>query len=116
MNGIELTVKEFAPYDDIVRGRALHPISKKPIESYRFTILNFGMKDGKNNIQKIAMKDSEMAMWHVCGSTGPMDGVAKSIGTQRSSGIDGYQVNFLAQIGIRVQDPTSCGELILRVN
>lgn len=115
LNGLSLTVKEFAPYDDIVRNRALHPISMKPIESYRFTILNFGRKDGVSNIRKVAMQDSEMAMWHVCGSTDPMGGVAKSIMTQRSSGIDGYDVHFLAQCGIMVQDALSCGELILRV-
>lgn len=115
MNGIELTVKEFAPYDDIVRNRALHPITLKPIESYRFTILNFGRKNGRSNIRKVAMKDSDMAMWHVNGSTDPYGGVAKSISTMRSSGIDGYEVHFLSQCGIMVEDPTSCGELILRI-
>lgn len=115
MNGIELTVKEFAPYDDITRNRTLHPITLKPVESYRFTILNFGTKNGKANIRKVALKDSEMAMWHVAGSTDPYAGVAKSIGTQRSSGIDGYDVHFLAQIGVMVEDPTSCGELILKL-
>lgn len=114
MNGIELTVKEFPPYDDIIRNRELHPITKKPIESYRFTILNFGRKNGRSNIRKVAMKDSDMAMWHVCGSTDPMGGVASSINVQRSSGIDGYEVHFLSQCGIMVEDPTSCGELILR--
>lgn len=115
MNGIELTVKEFEPYDDIVRNREYHPITGKPIESYRFTILNFGRKNGKSNIRKVCMKDSDQIMWHVCGSTDPMGGVAKSIMTQRSSGIDGYEVHFLSQCGIMVEDPTSCGELILRV-
>jgi len=115
LNGIELTVKEFEPYDDVIRNRDLHPVSLKPIESYRFTILNFGRKDGKSNIRKVAMKDSEQAMWHVCGSTDPFGGVAKSTSVQRSSGIDGYEVHFLAQFGIMVEDPTSCAELILRV-
>lgn len=115
MNGIELTVKEFEPYDDIIRNRELHPVTKKPIESYRFTILNFGRKNGRANIRKVAMKDSEMAMWHVSGSTDPYGGVAKSINTQKSSGIDGYEVHFLSQCGIMVEDPTSCGELILRI-
>jgi hypothetical protein len=115
MNGIELTVKEFEPYDDLIRNRELHPITKKPIESYRFTILNFGRKNGRSNIRKVAMQDSDMAMWHVCGSTDPYGGVAKSINMQRSSGIDGYEVHFLSQCGLMVEDPTSCGELILRV-
>ena len=115
MNGIELTVKEFAPYDDIVRNRSYHPVTQKPIESYRFTILNFGRKNGTSNIRKVAMKDSDMAMWHVNGSTDPYGGVANSIMTQRSSGIDGYEVHMLSQCGIMVEDATSCGELILRV-
>jgi len=115
LNGVSLTVKEFPPYDDLVRNRELHPITKKPIESYRFTILNFGRKEGKANIRKIAMTDTEMAMWHVCGSTDPFGGVAKSVNVQRSSGIDGYEVHFLSQCGIMVEDPTSCGELILRI-
>jgi hypothetical protein len=115
MNNIELTVKEFSPYDDIIRGRALHPITLKPIESYRFTILNFGRKNGKSNIRKVAMADSEMAMWHVCGSTDPFGGVAKGINVPRSTGVDGYDVHFLTQCGIMVEDPTSCGELILRI-
>ena len=116
LNGIELTVKEFSPYDDIVQHRKLHPVTLKPAESYRFTILNFGTKNGRANIRKVAMKDSEMAMWHVAGSTDPFGGVAKSINTARSSGIDGYEVHFLSQIGIMVEDPTSCGELILKIN
>lgn len=115
MNGIELTVKEFEPYDDVVRNRELHPITKKPIESYRFTILNFGRKNGRSNIRKVALKDSDNVMWHVCGSTDPYGGVAKSINIMRSSGIDGYEVHFLDQCGIMIEDPTSCGELILRL-
>ena len=115
MNNVELTIKEFDPYDDVVRNRELHPITGKPIESYRFTILNFGRKSGTANIRKVAMKDSDQIMWHVCGSTDPYGLTAKSISTQRSSGIDGYEVHFLSQCGIQVEDPTSCGELILRV-
>lgn len=113
LNGITLTMKEFNPYDDIVRHRTLHPVSMKPIESYRITILNFGTINGKANIRKVAKKNSENAMWHVAGSTTPFGDVSKSISTMRSSGLDGYEVHLLAEIGIQVQDPTSCGELIM---
>ena len=117
MNGITLTVKEFPPYDDIIRNRLLHPKTKKPVESYRFTILNFGKgKSGASNIRKVAMADSEMAYWHVAGSTDPFGGVAKSISTARSSGTDGYEVHFLSECGVMVEDPTSCGELILAID
>lgn len=116
LNGIELTVKEFSEYDDIVRNRQLHPVSKKPLESYRFTILNFGQKNGKSNIRKVVKKNSDNAMWHVAGSTTPFGDVAKSISTMRSSGIDGYQVHMLTECGVQLEDPTSSGELIMRLN
>jgi hypothetical protein len=117
LNGVELTVKEFAPYDDIVRNRTLHPRTKKPLESYRFSILNFGTTaKGEANIVKVCKKDSDLAMWHVCGSTDPMGGVAKSISTMRSSGIDGYEVHMLSECGLMVKDPTSCGELIMSLD
>jgi hypothetical protein len=117
LNGVELTVREFPPYDNLVRNRTLHPISQKPIESYRFTILNFGsVAETKTNIRKVAKSKSENQMWYVAGSTDPMGNVAGSMSTSRSSGIDGYEVHFLAEIGIQVQDPTSCGELIMDLN
>lgn len=116
LNGIELTVKEFPEYDDITRNRQLHPVSKKPLESYRFTILNFGRKNGKSNIRKVVKKNSDNAMWHVCGSTTPFGEVAKTISAMRSSGIDGYQVHMLTELGVQLEDPTSSGELIMRLN
>jgi hypothetical protein len=116
LNGISLTVKEFSPYDDKVRNRTLHPVTKKPIESYRFTILNFGTVKGKANIRKVAKKNSENAMWYVAGSTTPFGEVANSMSVMRSNGLDGYEVHMLAEVGIQLQDPTSCGEMIMRLN
>jgi hypothetical protein len=116
LNGVSLTVKEFSPYDDKTRNRTLHPVSKKPIESYRFTILNFGTVKGKANIRKVAKKNSENAMWYVAGSTTPFGEVANSVSVMRSNGLDGYEVHMLAEVGIQLQDPTSCGEMILRLN
>lgn len=113
LNGVSLTVKEFSPYDDTVRNRTLHPVTRKPIESYRMTILNFGTVKGKANIRKVAKKNSENAMWYVCGSTTPMGEVANSMSIMRSNGLDGYEVHMLAEVGIQIQDPTSCGEMIM---
>ena len=116
LNGVSLTVKEFPPYDDIVRNRTLHPTSGKPIESYRFTILNFGTVRGSANIRKVAKKNSENAMWYVAGSVDPFGNVTNSMSAMRSSGLDGYEVHFLAEVGIQLKDPTSCGEIIMRLN
>lgn len=116
LNGVSLTVKEFSPYDDKTRNRTLHPVTKKPIESYRFTILNFGTVKGKANIRKVAKKNSENAMWYVAGSTTPFGEVANSTSVMRSNGLDGYEVHMLSECGIQLQDPTSCGEMIMRLN
>ena len=116
LNGVSLTVKEFSPYDNKTRNRTLHPVTKKPLESYRFTILNFGTVKGAANIRKVAKNNSENAMWYVCGSTTPYGEVANSMNTMRSNGLDGYEVHMLAEVGIQIQDPTSCGEMVMRLN
>jgi hypothetical protein len=114
VNGIELTVKHFAPYDDTVHNRIKHPVTLKPIESYRFTILDLGRRDGEANIVKVVRKDREFVQWHTGGSVAP-NGYAKSINTLRSNAKDGYSVHFLGEFGIMVRDPRGCGELIMDV-
>ncbi len=113
LNGIELTLKHFPLYDDIVYNRTLHPISGKPLESYRLTFVDFGMRDGESNVQKVVRKDREMAMWHIAGSVAPGSGHAKSKSTLRANAKDGYAVNFLTEQGIMMKDPTTSGELIM---
>ena len=109
LNGTELTLKKLPLYDNTVRNRQLHPVTKRPLESYRFTLLDFSMYDGESNIQKVYKKDSEQVQWYIEGSCGPM-------GTKRngssSSPIDGYIVHYLTECGIMIKNPTSCGELI----
>ena len=115
LNGIELTLKHFPLYDDIVYNRTLHPVSGKPLESYRMTFIDFGMRDGESNVQKVVRKDREMSMWHVAGSVAPGSGHAKSKSTLRANAKDGYTVNFLTEQGIMMKDPTTSGELIMEV-
>ena len=113
--GMEITVKHMKLYDDTVHNRKLHPITLKPLESYRFTFLDFGMRDGEANIVKVARKDRELVMWHTGGSVTPGAGYGKSINTLRSNAKDGYAVHFLGECGIMVRDPRACGELIMDV-
>lgn len=112
LNGIELTLKHFPWYDNTVYNRKLHPVTKKPLESYRMTFIDIGTRDGEANLMKVVRKDREMVMWHVAGSVAPGSGHAKSISTMRANAKDGYTVNFLAEQGIMLKDPTSSGELI----
>jgi hypothetical protein len=114
LNGITLTLKHFPLYDDTYHNRQLHPVSGKPVESYRMTFLDFGMRDGESNIMKVARKGREMVMWHTGGSVSP-SGFSKSIGTLRSDGRDGFTVYFLGEMGIMMKDPTTSGELVLSV-
>lgn len=113
LNGVELTLKHFPLYDNVIYNRKKHPISGKPLESYRMTFLDLGTRDGEANLMKVTRKDRAMVMWHVAGSVAPGQGHAKSINTLRSNGKDGYTVNFLSEQGIMMKDPTSSGELIL---
>jgi hypothetical protein len=115
LNGVELTLRHFPLYDDTVHNRKLHPVTGKPQESYRMTFMDYGMRDGESNIQKVVRKDREMVMWHVAGSVAPGAGHAKSINTLRANGKDGYTVNFLSEQGIMMKDPTTSGELILDI-
>lgn len=112
INGVELTVQHFPPYDDYDRNKKLHPVSGKPTESYRFTIMNIG--DGGSMIKKVYKKDSADVMWYVAGSVDPINGTAKSM-SSRASSIDGYEVNYLSECAYILMDPTSCGELILSI-
>jgi len=112
LNGMELTVKHFPLFDDVVLNRKLHPVSGRPLESYKFLFLDLGMRDGEPNIQKVVRRDREMVMWHIAGSVAPKTGHAKSISTLRANAKDGYSVNFLTEFGYMVKDPTTCGMLV----
>ena len=111
LNGIQITLKHFPVYDNPTFNRKLHPISGKPLESYRMTFVDFGMRDGTSNLRKVVRKDREFVMWHVAGSVAPGSGHAKSISTLRANSKDGYQVNFLSEQGVMLADPTTSGEL-----
>ena len=114
-NGIELTLKHFPLYDDTTYNRLLHPVSGKPLESYRMTFLDLGRRDGQANIVKVVRKDREMVIWNTSGSVAPGTGYSKNKSTVRSNAKDGYSVHFLGEMGIMVRDPRACGELILDV-
>lgn len=110
VNGIEVTLMHYPVYDDPVHNRELNPLTGRPLESYRATFIEFGQYDGQNNITKVAKSGREQLMWYNGGSTSP-DGGKNSKG-QFGSKYDGYQVEVLSEIGIKLHNPLSCGELI----
>lgn len=109
-NGIELTVKRCALFDNMDMFRQLHPITGKPLMSYTFLFVDLGQRDGQANIVKVCRKGREFVQWCTAGSVAPA-GYANDINTVRSNSRDGYQVHFLGEEGIMLRNPLSCGIL-----
>lgn len=107
-NGIELTVKRCAMFDNMEMFRKLHPLSGKPLMSYTFLFIDLGQRDGQANIVKVCRKGREFVQWCTAGSVTPA-GYANNINTVRSNSRDGYQVHFLGEEGIMLRNPLSCG-------
>lgn len=114
INGIEITLMHYPVYDDPIHNREKHPLTGRPLESYRATFIEFGQYDGTGNIVKMAKQGREQKMWYNGGSTTPDGGnnSKSAFGTK----YDGYQVEVLAEIGIMLKNPLSCGELIPSVS
>jgi hypothetical protein len=112
LNGTKITLKHLPLYDNQVINRQVHFKSNRPIESYRFTILDFGIHGGESNIVKTYKKNSEMVLWHTAGSVDPYGNTANSVSTMRSNNEDGYAVHMLSECGIMIKNPLACGELV----
>lgn len=110
LNGTEVTLMHYPCYDDPVHNRQLHPITLRPLESYRATFIEYGQYDGQANITKMAKRGREQLMWSGGGSMGPDGG--KTSKSSYGSTFDGYRVEALSEIGIKLHNPLSCGELI----
>lgn len=109
-NGIELTLKRCALFDNMELFRQLHPLTGKPLMSYTFLFVDLGQRDGQANVVKVCRKGREFVQWYTGGSVAP-NGYANSITTLRSNSRDGYQVHFLGEMGIMLRNPLSCGIL-----
>lgn len=109
-NGIELTVKRCAMFDNMEMFRQLHPITGKPLMSYTFLFVDLGQRDGQANVVKVCRRGREFVQWCTGGSVIP-SGYGNSINTLRSNSRDGYQVHFLGEEGIMLRNPLSCGIL-----
>ena len=110
-NGIELTLKRCALFDNMEMFRQLHPITGKPLMSYTFLFVDLGTRDGQANIVKVCRKGREFVQWTTAGSVAPA-GYSNNINTIRSNSRDGYSVHFLGEEGIMLRNPLSCGMLL----
>ena len=115
VNDITVTVKHLPLLDSRENNRKLHPITKKPAESYKFIILDNSMKNGSANVTQVVRKDRELVIWNNSGSVAPGEGYGKERTTSRANAKDGYSVLFLGDRGIYIKDPRACGIIELDV-
>jgi hypothetical protein len=108
--GIRFTLVHLPEYDNPVSNRLQHP-DGGPVESYRYTILNFGTHKGKKNIRRVYPKGRKELMWHIAGSTSPL-GPNMSFSKGSASAVDGYELHCMANQGLLIENPMSCAELI----
>ena len=108
--GIKFTLVHLPEYDNVVSNRLTHP-EGGPVESYRYTILNFGTHKGKKNIRRVYPKGRKELMWHIAGSTSPL-GPNTSHSKGSASAVDGYELHCMCNQSIIIENPMSCAELI----
>ena len=115
--GSEVTVAHLPMFDNPVKHKKLHPKTGRPIESYRMVALDFGMYGGESNISLLAKGadgiDRSLRSWYTAGSQTPPGVKDSGVGrVMRSSQLDGWEVHFLSETGIKLMNPLSCGQLV----
>lgn len=111
-NGSSLELIHNPLYDDRMINTEIDPITGYPVESQRFTFLDFSGEGSKSNIQ-IIEKDKSFSYGYVNGLFGP-SGALKG-GLMAHSG-SYYEMHAEKMTGVHVEDVTKCGELILSRN
>jgi hypothetical protein len=112
-NDISITVHRMPSFDDREHNRLLHPVTGKPIESYRMVFIPVTTPDGEANILKVVRKGRELVQWTTAGSLDLNSGFGKSFGDMRSNAKDGASGFVLGESGYQVQFPSACGDLYM---
>lgn len=111
-NGAELEVVHNPIYDDRSVNFEIDPITGYPVESMRFTFLDFSGENGESNIQLVSKKNG-YKFGYVAGLVNPY-GANK--GSLMSHSGEFYSMHVSKQCGVHIQDITRCGELRLKRN
>lgn len=111
-NGAELELVHNPLYDNREINFELDPITGKPVESMRYTFLDFSGESGKPNVKLIKKKDAY--------SFGYVEGLLSPYGPKKGGSSahakDSYEMHVRDMQGTHIQDVTKCGELILARN
>lgn len=107
-NGAELELIHNPLYDDREINWEIDPETGYPLESMRFTFLDFS-GEGKDSNIKLMRKKGAMKLGYVAGLQTPY-GVANKQLMSHSG--DYYEMHIQDQMGVHIHDITRCGELI----
>jgi len=110
-NGVTVDVVHNPLYDDLSLNSEVDEITGKPIESMRFTFLDFSGDNGKSNI-KIMKKEGASTLTYVNGSIGPDSFTPGAQGSAHDG--DFYKMTVADQFGLHIHDVSKCGELIFK--
>lgn len=111
-NGAELEVVHNPLYDDTSINFEIDPITGYPVESMRFTFLDFSGTGDKMNIQLVEKKNG-YKFGYISGLVGPYGPVN---GGQAAHSGEYYSMHVSKELGVHIEDISKCGELILRRN
>lgn len=109
-NGAELELVHNPLYDDRTIHFEIDPVTGYPVESMRFTFLDFSGSDGSSNV-KLVNKRNGYKFGYVAGLITPY-GPQK--GSMMSHSGEYYSMHVSKQCGVHIEDITKCGELILK--
>ena len=109
-NGITLTLRHNPIYDDREINHQMDPNLQVPVESMRFTFLDFGGRGAGDSNIKYVHKSGGYKLGYVSGLQTPY-GANK--GGLMSNSKDSYTMIVHDQCGVQIDDVTRCGELIL---
>jgi hypothetical protein len=113
-NGCTLELIHNPLYDDRNLHFEIDPVTGYPVESMRFTFLDFAPGDSGGSNVKIMEKKDGFAFAYIQGLYGPY-GPSKRGDTVAHAG-SYYEMHVQKDQGIHIEDPTRCGELILSRN
>lgn len=109
-NGAELELVHNPLYDDRSINFEIDPVTGFPVESMRFTFLDFSGEGGTSNVTLMSKKDG-YKFGYVSGLVNPY---GPNKGNMMSHSGEYYSMHVSKITGVHIEDITKCGELILK--
>ena len=114
INGLRFEFMHIPWYDDKVRNKLMHP-DGGTVESYRLTIMDFGVQDSKPNIQLVRLKGQPEEFGYIPGLRDPFSPGGRGStrgGKMMATAVDGYEIHRADWVGMKVHNPMRLGEWI----